>query len=88
MALLLLPPIPVKPPDFEQLAEPFRIAYHKLGREFSIPVVDFDIPWQQASPDVPLWQNDGVHPTEAGYRVMADAVLEMILTDRLRPADG
>jgi acyl-CoA thioesterase I len=81
MALLLLPPIPVKPPDFELLAEPFRAAYHKLGEEFSVPVIDFATPWHQAHPTIPLWQGDGVHPTEAGYRVMADAVLEVILMD-------
>jgi lysophospholipase L1-like esterase len=79
MALLLLPPIPVEPPDFEELAEPFRTAYQTIGQEFSVPVIDFATPWHQAPPAIPRWQNDGVHPTEAGYRIMADAVLEAIL---------
>ena len=78
MALLLLPPIPVEPADFEQLAEPFRNAYNMVGREFQVPIVDFATPWHQTPNSIPLWQADGVHPTEAGYRVMAEAVVRTL----------
>jgi len=81
MALLLLPPIPVASPDFEKLAGPFRTAYQRIATEFSATIVDFATPWHQAPPSIPLWQGDGVHPTEAGYRVMADVVLKAITMD-------
>lgn len=76
MELLLLPPIPIEPPEFDRAAEPFRTAYATVATAAGIPVVDFKQPWHQTT--TPLWQPDGVHPTEAGYQVMAEAVLDAL----------
>ncbi len=77
MELLLLPPIPIEPPEFDRAAEPFRTAYATVATVAGIAMVDFKQPWQMATAS-PLWQADGVHPTEAGYRVMAEAVLDAL----------
>ncbi len=74
MELVILPPIPVQPAAFQAAAEPFKKACFDIARQGPYPCVDFATPWRAAD-NLPLWQGDGVHPTEAGYRIMAQAVL-------------
>jgi acyl-CoA thioesterase I len=60
--------------------------YHQLkalGEEYSIPVVAVHEYWKKKVNDgVPfesLVQYDGVHPTEDGYRLMSEAVMELFV---------
>lgn len=52
-----------------------------LGKDYRIPVVQVHEYWKKKIADgIPfesLVQYDGVHPTEAGYRLMAEAVMKI-----------
>jgi len=56
-----------------------------LGEDFHIPVVSVHEYWKKKITDgIPLEslvQYDGVHPTEEGYRLMAEAVMKLFEID-------
>ena len=76
--IMLVPPPPVEPAAFDMQAEPFREAMAvaaALHGTLLAPIEEF---WGSDSAGTPLWLPDGVHPTEAGYRCMADAILKAL----------
>jgi acyl-CoA thioesterase I len=76
--VVLVPAPPCRTADFDGEAEPFRTAYEELGNELSVLVAPVPRLWRTRSPELPLWLTDGVHPTEGGYRIMAETVLEVL----------
>jgi lysophospholipase L1-like esterase len=78
MDLVLVPPPPVEAASFDQAAEPFREAMADVAEEHGGVLAPVSTRWNEDRPDEPLWLADGVHPTQAGYRRMASAVLDAL----------
>jgi lysophospholipase L1-like esterase len=54
-----------------------------LGEDYRIPVVPVHEYWKKTIRDGILFESlvqyDGVHPTEEGYRLMAEAVMKLFV---------
>ena len=72
--VLLIPPPPVYPPQENLMLEPFRRAMHELARTLSVVCVPIHEHWSVGESSPTQWLDDGVHPSEEGYRLMARAV--------------
>jgi len=79
--IILVPAPPIRAPEFDREAEPYRTACDDIAGEPGVVSAPVSCVWRAANQDLPLWLGDGVHPTEAGYRLMADAVLQSLLGD-------
>lgn len=56
------------------MLEPFRQAMQELARTLSVVCVPIHEHWSVAESGPTRWLDDGVHPSEEGYRLMAGAV--------------
>jgi len=77
--LLLVPPPRVRYLEFDREAEPFRGAMEDTARTTGVLVAPMARVWDAHQGSEPLWLGDGVHPSLAGYGLMAEAVLEAVL---------
>ena len=75
---VLVPPPPPRDPLWEADVQPFRAVFAECGARWKIPIAPVAEHWRDAAPDEVLWLDDGVHPSEAGYRHMAAAVLQAL----------
>ncbi|MBM4370599.1 MAG: hypothetical protein FJ098_03050 [Deltaproteobacteria bacterium] len=73
--VLLVPPPPLRDPSMELAVPPFREAFDVVGLRHGIAVAPVVARWNAGPRNGGLWLSDGVHPSVAGYRLMADAVL-------------
>lgn len=68
-----------------RLAEEFYGRLEKLARKYDLPIAKVHEYWKKrVSEDVEfrtLVQFDGVHPTEMGYRLMAEAIMTLFEAD-------
>lgn len=66
------------------VARPFYQAMRVLGSTESVLVADTTAHWlrveAQGESPAPLWQPDGVHPTDAGHALMARGLVEALLS--------
>ncbi len=80
--LLLLTSIPIISPYENKIAEAFYARIFECGVEFNIPVVQVHEYWKKkisgGIKHVSLIQEDGVHPLENGYILIAEAIMEML----------
>lgn len=72
--VLLVPPPPVFPPQENLMLEPFRQAMHELAETLGVVCVPIHEYWSVGESKPTQWLDDGVHPSEEGYRLMAGAV--------------
>jgi len=72
--VILIPPPPVYPPQENLMLEPFRQAMHELAKTLSVVCVPIYEHWPVGESSPTQWLDDGVHPSEEGYRLMARAV--------------
>ena len=72
--VLLVPPPPVSPPQENLMLEPFRQAMHDLAGSPGVVCAPIDEHWSVTESSSTRWLDDGVHPSEGGYRLMAEAV--------------
>ena len=72
--VLLVPPPPVYPPRENRMLEPFRQALHELAKTLDVVCVPIHKHWSVGESSPSRWLDDGVHPSEEGYRLMARAV--------------
>ena len=72
--VLLIPPPPVYPPQENLMLEPFRRAMHELAKMPGVICVPIHRHWSIGESSPAQWLDDGVHPSEEGYRLMAEAV--------------
>ncbi len=79
--VLLIPPPPVYPPQENRMLESFRQAMCELAETLSVVCVPIHEYWSVGESNPTQWLDDGVHPSEEGYRLMARAVYTA-----LRPA--
>ncbi len=76
--VLLIPPPPVYPPQENLMLEPFRLAMHQVAKTLSVVCVPIYEHWSVSESSPNQWLDDGVHPSEEGYRLMAGAVYEAL----------
>ena len=72
--VLLIPPPPVYPPQENLMLEPFRQAMHELAKMLGVVCVPMYEHWSVGGSSPTQWLDDGIHPSEEGYRLMARAV--------------
>ena len=72
--VLLIPPPPVYPPQENLMLEPFRQAVHELAKTLCVVCAPVHEHWSVDESRPTRWLDDGVHPSEEGYRLMARAV--------------
>ena len=67
-------------PEFAADVDRRREVVRRLAGEFGAPVVPFQEVFDKASKTAPpdYWGSDGVHPSAAGHRTMADAWLKAV----------
>ncbi len=79
--IILLTSVPVKDALESVTAEKIYEMIIQCGEEYNIPVVRVHEYWNNKIEAGVNWnslvQADGVHPTEEGYRLMAEAVMEL-----------
>jgi lysophospholipase L1-like esterase len=75
--IVLVTSCPVVDRDFQKRLDPFYMEIIKLGQQYDLPVADLANYWDanKQSDDEPLYQSDGVHPTDAGHQLMAQGLL-------------
>lgn len=71
--VVLVPPPPLAFPADHRAAEPFRSAMQDAAGTSGIALAQVAAHWRQEVAQA--WLADGVHPSEIGYRWIADAVL-------------
>ncbi|MBM4353573.1 MAG: hypothetical protein FJ109_07205 [Deltaproteobacteria bacterium] len=76
--LLLLPPPRIDLAEFDTGLDAFRGAVDEVAEETGAAVAPVLEVWDAHGGSEPLWLDDRVHPTEAGYRLMALAVLRVL----------
>lgn len=76
--VLLIPPPPVYPPEENRMLEPFRQAMRELAKRLCVVCVPIDHYWSVGASSPTHWLDDGIHPSEEGYRLMAVAVFEAL----------
>ena len=69
------------------MLEPFRQAMHELAKTLSVVCVPIHEHWSVGKSSPTQWLDDGVHPSEEGYRLMARAVY-VALTSGTRDRHG
>ena len=72
--VLLIPPPPVLSPQEDLMLEPFRQAMRELAKTLSVVYVPIQEHWSVGESSPTQWLDDGVHPSEEGYRLIAGAV--------------
>ncbi len=72
--VMLIPPPPVYAPQEDLMLEPFRQAMRELAETLSVVCVPIHEHWSVGESSPTQWLDDGVHPSEEGYRLMARAV--------------
>jgi acyl-CoA thioesterase I len=64
------------------MVEPYYKALAEVGLEYSVPVAPVHLYWKGkvdgGIPQKDLVQSDGEHPTVAGYRIMAEAIMSFL----------
>lgn len=80
--ILLMTSVPVNSPYENRIAESFYSMIIDCGEENNIPVARVHDYWKKkisgGISHASLVQGDGVHPMENGYRLMAEAVMELL----------
>lgn len=76
--ILLVTSVPLQNEEENRHAIKFYSVLEALAEEYDLPIARVHVYWQKAveegaDPDQ-LYQWDGVHPTEEGYRIMAMAI--------------
>ena len=72
--VLLVPPPPVYLSQEDMMLEPFRQAMHELAETLGVVCVPVREHWSIDESCSTQWLDDGIHPSEEGYRLMASAV--------------
>lgn len=72
--VLLIPPPPVYPPQEHLMLESFRQAIHELAKTLGVVCAAIHDHWSVNESLPTQWLDDGIHPSEEGYRLMAGAV--------------
>ena len=72
--VVLIPPPPVLSPQEDLMLEPFRQAMRELAETLSVVCVPIHEHWSVGDSGPTRWLDDGIHPSEEGYRLMAGAV--------------
>ena len=72
--VLLVPPPPVYPKQEHLMLESFRQAMQQVAKSLEVVCVPIDAHWPVDESSPTQWLDDGVHPSEEGYRLMARAV--------------
>ena len=78
--VLLVPPPPVLSPQEDLMLEPFRQSMRDSARSLGVDCAPIDEYWSAEESSPAQWLEDGVHPSEQGYRLMARAVYAAITT--------
>lgn len=73
---------PLQWPEEQRAAESFYGAIRDIGARRSLPVADCAAHWRASAGPPAAWsrllQDDGVHPTDAGHALMAEALLALL----------
>ena len=56
------------------MLEPFRQAMQQVAKSLEVVCVPIDEHWPVDESSPTQWLDDGVHPSEEGYRLMSEAV--------------
>jgi acyl-CoA thioesterase I len=79
--LALLTSVALLNPHENIMAEKYYAQIYELGSKYSIPVASVHEHWKKRISEgvihSTLVQSDGIHPTEKGYLLMAEAVFEL-----------
>ncbi len=76
-APLLVISCPLSSERDQEYADPFFDAIRSLGDRYGLPVADVDAHWRARADWDDHRTDDGVHPTDAGHALMAEAVLKL-----------
>lgn len=76
--VVLIPPPPVRSPQEDHRLEPFRQAMREWAGMLGVICVSIDEHWIVGESGPAQWLDDGVHPSEQGYRSMASAVYDAL----------
>ncbi len=74
----LVPPPPLRNLGDMAVVAPFVDACVRVATERRLPFAMYERGWCSDDRQSELWLDDGVHPSERGYRLMADSVLEAL----------
>jgi acyl-CoA thioesterase I len=75
LEIILVPPPPLDDAREQRLAAPFTAAMEALTSPPEVRIADVAASWRAEAGEA-LFLVDGVHPTEAGYACMAEAVFK------------
>ena len=80
--IMLFTSVPLMDEAENRHAEKFYGILKDLSLEYNLPLVEVHIYWRRRINEgldaAELYQWDGVHPTEEGYRVMAEAIFALL----------
>lgn len=86
--VLLIPPPPVYSLQENLMLEPFRQAMHELAKTLSVVCAPVDQHWSVDGSCATQWLDDGIHPSEEGYRLMTRAVYAALTSSIPDPHDA
>ena len=86
--VLLIPPPPVYPPQENLMLEPFRQAMYELAKTLNVVCAPINDHWSVDESLSAQWLDDGIHPSEEGYRLMARAVYVALTSSTADPQDA
>lgn len=66
---------------YEEMYEQLRAAYHEAGARYGALVADVGRAFYKRADQAHLYADDGTHPNEAGSRIAAEVLAEVILAD-------
>jgi lysophospholipase L1-like esterase len=79
--IALLTSVPIQDSTMNKVANEFYMRISKSGEKYNLPVISVHEYWEKKIASgvkhSQLVQYDGVHPTEKGYELMAEAVFEL-----------
>lgn len=78
--VLLVPPPVLRDEADNSVARPFIQAHVAVAKATGALVADIAGAWEAHSQTEDLWLFDGVHPSEQGYTIMADAVWSALVS--------